>query len=277
MPDAIPAATLVLFRQAAGAPELLMVERAKAMALAGGAWVFPGGRVDPGDIALAALVAPELADAPARIAAIRETVEETGVAVGFSASPAAIAVIRAHLHAGTAFGEALAEAGATLDLAALVPFARWRPAHALARIFDTRFYLARAPRDAQASVDATENVRLAWTTAADLLARADAGTATIIYPTRRNLERLARFADFAAACADARAHPVRTITPYQEIRGGVDHLCIPDGRGYPVTGEPLTRRAGTRRSHVRAVNRRKSAREVWSQPVTHSCRGMPCP
>jgi hypothetical protein len=54
---AIPAATLVVFRDVAGgAPELLLVERAKAMAFAGGALVFPGGRVDPGDHALAAML-----------------------------------------------------------------------------------------------------------------------------------------------------------------------------------------------------------------------------
>ena len=46
----IPAATLVLFRDHPGrAPDLLFVERAKTMAFAGGAIVFPGGRVDPGD------------------------------------------------------------------------------------------------------------------------------------------------------------------------------------------------------------------------------------
>ena len=51
----IPAATLVVFRETPGLPELLMVERAKAMAFAGGAMVFPGGRIDPEDHALAAL------------------------------------------------------------------------------------------------------------------------------------------------------------------------------------------------------------------------------
>ena len=51
---AIPASTLVLFRERSGAPELLMVERARAMVFAGGALVFPGGRIDPGDHALAA-------------------------------------------------------------------------------------------------------------------------------------------------------------------------------------------------------------------------------
>ena len=51
---AIPAATLIIFRDASdGPPEFLMVERAKAMVFAGGAWVFPGGRIDPGDHDLA--------------------------------------------------------------------------------------------------------------------------------------------------------------------------------------------------------------------------------
>ena len=241
MSDAIPAATLVILRDRAGeVPELLMVERAKAMAFAGGAWVFPGGRIDPGDEALAAAIAPDLPDAPARIAAIRETLEETGVAVGFDAAPATLARMRADLHGGVSFGEVLAATGAMLDLAALVPFARWRPAHRHARIFDTLFYLAEAPHATIATVDATENVRLAWTTAAAMLARADAGAATIIFPTRRNLERLALFGDFAAARAHALAHPVVTITPFVETRDGADHLCIPDGIGYPVTSEPLT-------------------------------------
>ncbi|MBC7985273.1 MAG: NUDIX hydrolase, partial [Sphingomonadaceae bacterium] len=82
MPDspAIPAATLVLIRDRADAPpELLMVERAAGMAFAGGAMVFPGGRIDPGDHALAANAAlhhggsgvPD--ETAARIAAIRET------------------------------------------------------------------------------------------------------------------------------------------------------------------------------------------------------------
>lgn len=245
LPDAIPAATLVIFREAnGGVPELLMVERAKAMAFAGGALVFPGGRVDPGDRALAALLAPRNEDddeAAARIAAIRETVEEAGLAIGLDPppSPAALRTMRAALHAGTPFAQLLGSTRLRLD--ALTPFARWRPAQAHARVFDTRFYLARLPDGAEpADVDRTENVRLLWTTATDVLAQADAGRVSVIYPTRRNLERLARFASFADAVADAARHPVRTITPVVEQRSGVPHLCIPGDLGYPVTGEPLT-------------------------------------
>jgi 8-oxo-dGTP pyrophosphatase MutT (NUDIX family) len=53
MTEAIPAATLVLFRDSGAVPELLFVERSKAMVFAGGALFFPGGRIDPGDRALA--------------------------------------------------------------------------------------------------------------------------------------------------------------------------------------------------------------------------------
>ncbi|KQS04466.1 NUDIX hydrolase [Sphingomonas sp. Leaf357] len=239
----IPAATLVLFRErAAGPPEVLMVERAKAMVFAAGALVFPGGRIDPGDYDLAETLGGEPADTAARIAAIRETLEEVGLPIGLTPVPAGdtLAALRTSLHAGTAFGDALAAHGLGLDLAALVPFARWLPAHAHMRIFDTRFYLARLPADApDAEVDATENVRLCWTAAQAVLDAADAGRARIIFPTRRNLERLARFSDFDVAAEDAARHELRAITPWIEPRDGVDHLCIPTDLGYPVTSEAI--------------------------------------
>ena len=241
--SAIPAATLVIFRDRTdGPPDILMVERAKQMVFAGGAWVFPGGRIDPGDHDIAASRWPH-EDGASRIAAIRETIEEAGLPVGLDPlpTPIALATLRAQLHDGAGFAEALQVAGTALAPHLLVPFARWLPAHANMRIFDTRFFLARLPADApSASVDETENVRLRWTTAQALLDEADAGRATIIFPTRRNLERLARYADFDAAVADAHAHPVRTITPYMEDRDGVPHLCIPEDLGYPVSSEPVS-------------------------------------
>ena len=241
---AIPAATLVLIRDHAGAPpDLLMVERAKAMVFAGGMLVFPGGRIDPGDYALAAALGGDDEDMPARIAAIRETIEEAGVPVGLSPMPdaATLSAIRAGLHAGESFAALLDAHGMRLDLAALTYFARWLPAHAHMRIFDTRFYLARWPAGAaEARVDDTENVRLLWASAAQVLADCDADRAKVIFPTRRNLERLAQYADYAHAVADALAYPPRTITPFAEDRDGIPHLCIPDDLGYPVTAEKMT-------------------------------------
>jgi 8-oxo-dGTP pyrophosphatase MutT (NUDIX family) len=94
-PEARPAATLVLFRASAhGQDQLLVVERSAVMAFAGGAIVFPGGRVDLDDHMIAShperFVHPlELdgAEAAARVAAIRETLEESGFAVGFETTP----------------------------------------------------------------------------------------------------------------------------------------------------------------------------------------------
>lgn len=82
-------------------------------------------------------------------------------------------------------------------------------------------------------------MRAIWTTARAALAEADRGAIRIIYPTRRTLERLALYRDFAEACADARAWPIRRIIPFRAARNGVPSICIPDDLGYPITAEPV--------------------------------------
>ena len=238
---ASPAATLIVMRDRPSAPpELLMVERSAAMAFAGGAMVFPGGRVDGSDEAFA-MVHDEL-DAAARIAAIRETIEESAVAVGLAPMPeAAIAAeLALALHSGTPFAELLHRHRLSLDLAQLSLFARWRPAFHQTRIFDTLFFLAEAPPGEWIPTPQPgECEAVSWIGAADLLGRIAAGEATAIFPTIRNLERLAQFDSVASARADAAAHPVETITPWVEDMDGVQYLRIPEGLGYPVTREPL--------------------------------------
>ncbi|MDF7773755.1 NUDIX domain-containing protein [Sphingomonas sp. AOB5] len=234
-----PAATIVVMREAAdGPPELLMVERAKAMSFAGGALVFPGGRVDAGDHVLAELIGGD-EETASRIAAVRETLEEAGIAVGLSVAADAIPELRRALYAGEPMGAAFEAAGAELQLDALVPFARWLPRGVHHKVFDTRFYLARAPEGAEPIVDGNENTRAFWMSARDVLAECDAGRASIIFPTRRNLERLALYASWEDAVADANAHEVRILTPWIEERDGERHLCIPDDLGYPVTSQIL--------------------------------------
>lgn len=238
LPPPIPAATLVLMRPAPeGPPELLMMERPGHMAFAAGALVFPGGRIEPQDHGPAATHE----DAAARIAAIRETLEETGIAAGIlQADEAAIGRVRAGLLAGKPFAGLLAGAGLSLDLDRLVPFTRWCPNFRETRRFDALFYLAEAPADApEPTAQAGEAARVFWASAASILAELDSGEAHAIFPTRRNLERLARFASFAEAREDALRHPVRTITPWVERRDGADWVCIPDDIGYPITAELL--------------------------------------
>lgn len=243
-PGVIPAATVVIFRNcpAGGPPELLMVQRAREMRFAGGAAVFPGGRIDPEDRALAQRLAPDAVPdvAAARVAGVRETLEETGlaIAVGKRVSAAEAADARALLLEQGALAPVLERFGWELALDSLVPFARWCPQWEGA--FDTRFFLADLGTGAvDIAVDATENTRLFWTSAANALAMDDAGEISVIFPTRRNLDRLALFASFAEARAQAEAFPVRMISPRQEQRDGETWLTIPEGHGYPVTGQPL--------------------------------------
>lgn len=247
-PPATPAATLVIFRNCpeGGAPQLLMVQRSREMRFAGGAAVFPGGRVDDADRDLADAhgaqddeTREELA---ARIASVRETLEETGLAVGLHQRPSleqALAARAQLLELGT-LAPVLAAMGWTLDLERLIPFSRWRPKHKEIRVFDTRFYLADLGTGAvDLLVDQTENTHLFWASADEALRMADTGEIKIIFPTRRNLERLAQFGSFDDALAHVAEFPSVMITPFMELRDGVPWLLIPPDAGYPVDGEVL--------------------------------------
>ena len=237
---AIPAATLVLVRDRAdGRPELLMVERAMGMAFAAGALVFPGGRIDDRDRALAAGIPNCEA---AQVASIRETLEETAIPAGLAPLPAAEQALQLQqaLLEGQDFGALLEEHGLTMHADALVPFARWLPKFHASRRFDTLFFVARAPEgEWQPSIVEGECSGGYWIDAAEALARAERGEAQMIFPTRRNLERLALHHDFEAIRADAQTYPIAPITPWVEEMDGDRFITIPSDIGYPVTQERL--------------------------------------
>jgi hypothetical protein len=200
---AIPAATLVIMRPGAGDADLLMVKRATTMAFAAGAVVFPGGRIDADDHVVAAIEG-----------------------------------VRAALLAEQPLSAILAARGDRLELDALVPFARWCPNFKESRTFDTWFFAVSAPEHGhELSVSAAEHSHIFWDSAHGALAAADRGEISIIFPTRRNLERLAGHASLNSFARHAQQFPVRRITPWVEDRGGQTMLCIPDDLGYPVTGE----------------------------------------
>jgi len=240
--DAIPAATLVLVREPASRPpELLMVERAAGMAFAGGALVFPGGRIDDEDRDFAGRLGLG-EDGAARVAAIRETIEETAIPVALGGIPRAehCLELQAALAAGQDFASLLDQAGLELDAAALTPFARWVPKFHATRRFDTLFFVAAAPAsDREPNALTGECTGAFWIGAAEALERERRGDAQLIFPTRRNLERLARHSSLDEILADAAAHPVEPITPWVEEAGGEKFVTIPDNLGYPVVSEKL--------------------------------------
>ena len=248
-PEGIPAATIIIYRNCpdGGAPQVLMTVRSRSMAFAGGMAVFPGGRVDPADFELGARVAEanglSADEAGNQIAAIRETLEETGLALGLKGDITAqtAGAARTLLEKTKALAPVLEAFEWELDLDQIVPFARWFPKNEnLSRVYDTRFYLADLGTGAvEVSVDNSENTKLFWTSAQGALDAAGAGEIKLIFPTRRNLERLALFGSFAEARAQAEAIPVKTIIPKVDASTGKPMLTIMQDAGYPITAELL--------------------------------------
>lgn len=232
--EAIPAATLILVRdRASGRPELLMVERAGGMAFAAGALVFPGGRVDAADREAGG-------DDAAKVAAVRETIEETAVPGGLMPVPTVdqAAALQDALVADKPFADLIRDGGFAVDLDALIPFARWVPKFHAVRRFDTMFFIARAPAgEWHPRVIEGECASACWVGAQDVLDQERSGAARLIFPTRRTLERLAQHDSFDAIRADAEAHPIEPVTPWLEERDGEQFITIPNHLGYPVTAE----------------------------------------
>lgn len=237
--EPIPAATLIVVRERdGGPPELLMVERAKGMAFAAGALVFPGGRIDSADRELAG----ELGIEPSAVAAVRETVEETAVPVALSPLPASAQTmeLQSALVADQPFAELLRRGGLSIDFDALTPFARWVPKFHAVRRFDTLFLLARCPPgEWRPRIVERECSGAEWLTASAVLEREQAGAARLIFPTRRTLERIAQHSSFDEIRADALAHPIEPVTPWVEEREGERFITIPAHLGFPVTEERL--------------------------------------
>ena len=250
-PEGIPAATIIIFRNCpeGGAPQVLMTVRSRNMVFAGGMAVFPGGRVDPADFELGAQVVADPAvtmdadEAAHQVAAVRETLEETGLALGLRGdiSAESAAEARALLEEKGTLAPVLDAFDWSLDLDQITPFARWFPKNEnIARVYDTRFYLADLGTGAvDIAVDNSENTHLFWTSAQGALDMAERGEIKLIFPTRRNLERLALFDSYEAARAQAEAIPVKTIVPKVDASSGKPMLTILEDAGYPVTSELL--------------------------------------
>jgi 8-oxo-dGTP pyrophosphatase MutT (NUDIX family) len=192
------AATVMLVRDAPDL-EVFMLRRNPASVFVGGAYVFPGGAVDPDDWA------PRH-----RVAAVRESFEEAGVLLARSRStgdvfePAShrIAELDQHrrrLLAGeVSFREVLGAHEAVADLDALVPFARWVTPPGAPRRFDTWFFVAAAPDGHAYAHDDDEMVASEWVRPADALDRARAGAIELIEPTAFSLIAMADFTSAAA-------------------------------------------------------------------------------
>lgn len=249
-----PAATLLLLREAPAGLEVFMVVRHHAIEFMSGALVFPGGKVDPQDSALAisdlcdGLDGLDPFDAAGRIAAIREAYEEAGVLLARDNNGALVSgdrlaaygAERARIAQGNLpFAEFLRNAGFRLAADLLAPYARWIGPKEAPKRFDTLFYVAAAPVGQLAAHDGGESVDSVWINPARAVEEGDARRRVIVFPTRCNLEWLAQYSTIEQAMAAARASQVYPIHPFVEERNGEKMLCIREDAGYPTTAMPL--------------------------------------
>ncbi len=261
--EPVPAATIMLLRQAESSPEVLMLERHAKSEFLPDLYVFPGGRVHAGDheladrvggltAAQAALRVPSVAPDTALsffVAAIRETFEEAGVLLarqrGESAlvSGALAAELSAHrldMQEGKLPLRQIVEEY-DLEIAAdcLSVHGHWVTPEIVPRRFDTLFFTAAAPADHQAAHDGVESSDHVWIQPAEAIAQAKRKEKQMIFPTLANLQTIAGFERVEDAIESSRARKVVPILPTIAGEGDDRKLVIPPDAGYAKNEEKL--------------------------------------
>lgn len=237
-----PAATVLLLRDGAQGLEVFMVIRHHAIDFASGAAVFPGGRVEEADRAIAARMSSSETDV-FRVAAVREAFEECGVLlateqgggmlIGGARMKAVEDSHRAELNAGArGFAAVLEEERLVPALDRMVHFAHWITPVGRPKRFDTHFFACEAPADQLAVHDGREAVDSHWIHPAKVIEEADAGRMTLVFATRLNLVRLARYRTVAEALDAARRERVVTVLPKMYKTDEGRFISIPAEAGY---------------------------------------------
>jgi 8-oxo-dGTP pyrophosphatase MutT (NUDIX family) len=251
----------------------------------GGAYVFPGGAVDADDrLSEVAARCPGRTDGEASsllgltegglafwVAAVRETFEEAGVLlarprgergavldVATVAAAERLAVARGSLNRREKrFADLVADEDLVLDVESLHVFSHWVTPVGMPRRYDTWFFVAAAPDGHAYLHDDAETVASAWIRPGDAVERAEQGELEIIFPTRRNLEALARFeraADLVEYVRDASDVPPTTQPRIVADANGA-RLLLPGDTGYDDAIEPPDDAWATIADAVRAVGR----------------------
>ena len=252
------AATIVVVRDGASGIEVLLSRRAERGDHNSGAWVFPGGIVDPGDRyshdccgGLDDAAASErlgLADngLDYYIAAVRECFEESGLLFATDGGSELVRLDgeigvklgawRGPLHRNEhTLGDLCREFDLTLALDRLAYLSHWLTPLARPKRFDTRFFIAEAPVSQTAAFDGTEMVEQLWLRPADALARA--AELKLMTPTQKTLELVGRYDTVAVLLAWARApREVALIMPRVGVGQQGMRPVLPDEPAFAELG-----------------------------------------
>jgi 8-oxo-dGTP pyrophosphatase MutT (NUDIX family) len=247
-----PASTILLLRDSKAAKEIevFMMVRHYEIDFNSGALVFPGGSVDKNDKEI--LERAELysggegLDAAAlsfRIAAIRETFEESGILLARPKGSTSLVdakraseIEAAHRTAlnerKTTFLEVLAQNDVWLALDELVPYAHWITPEGMPKRFDTWFFLAAAPPDQLGAHDGRESTDSIWVSPREALEGGETGRFKLPFPTTRNLIKLGKQSNVKAALDDGKGRDIVTVMPVMTRLNGGRQLRIPIEAGY---------------------------------------------
>jgi len=211
---------------------VFVAQRSPEARFMGGAWVFPGGAVDPSDAERAAQVrSSEATLGPWRAAAVRELVEEIGIWLtteGARVDP---------IPPGDDVFTTAARSGTIFDGDGLAYFANWITPAALPVRFDTRFFATEVAAGTDPIIDGHELVDACWITPRAAIAHDEEGNWLVAFPTRKTLEFLSQF-ESPGAVQDAVAS--LSVVPPIEPRIAVDRdsvqILLPGEAGFEAAG-----------------------------------------
>ncbi len=241
------AATVIILRDGPGGLEVFLVKRHGLSDVLGGAYVFPGGKLDESDLLLAeaahldqdterlhaALAEQDLSPERARglyVAALREAFEECGVLFAQGASMQHSRLLAAQTRSGLAFNQVLADLQLRLQTSALAPWSRWitpRMPSISSKRFDTRFFVAALPPHQAATHDDVETTHSVWLPPREALQQYWDRTMELAPPQIMTLAHLSRFADVAAVMRQAQARTPALIAPEPFDEDGERVICYP--------------------------------------------------
>ncbi|HVW80653.1 MAG TPA: NUDIX hydrolase [Mycobacteriales bacterium] len=251
------AATVVMLRDGAAGPEVYLLRRSASMAFAAGAFVFPGGSMDPRDVDIedeawvgrspaqwAADLSSDEQTARALVcAAVRETFEESGVML---AGPDAGTVVAdtsgdewendrlALIDRSISLAELMQRRGLVVRADLLRPWAHWLTPEIETRRFDTRFFVAALPEGQRTRDVGGEADRVAWMRPADAVSASEAGEMMLMPPTISALRDLSAFGSVDEVLEAAADRTVTRVLP-KLVFGENDQLrfLLPHEPDYP--------------------------------------------
>lgn len=250
----VDAASVLLLRDSGEGLQVLLMRRAQASQVLGGAYVFPGGKVDDEDHSAESL--QHLSETPVRLrerlqesalapdraaglfmAALREAFEECGVLAGQDNEGPALARRLRQQIGQLGWHRSLHQTGQALRTDALLPWSRWitprQPAVTNKR-FDTRFFVARVCDDQVASHDNFETTDSVWLTPIQALQRYAAAEIDLVAPQIMSLYELKAHRTVDEVLNEARERAPALIEPHPFDQDGQRILCYPGDTRHPV-------------------------------------------